>query len=297
MDRLSLGIVFGLGLGFVARLSMLRVDYRQYPSYPHGYVNHLAMGFIAAALGAVALPALVMKQFTAVTFLALAAQQFREVRDMERKALGKLDEINLIQRGHDYIEGIARTFEARNYLVIIIALTVSTLTYFIGWPVGVAAGALLIYLFTRYLMSGPVVGDIAEVIPAKVHFQGALLYVDDIVFMNIALKKVQEKLLQDGLGILLKPKDDNARATLEEVGQRQAILHTAAALIGCKKDLGEPEWTALARKNIDTGAVGVFIVPNEKDIEVLMEAVRRVPVLETSHRKPLATHAGHKAAD
>ncbi|MHB1127201.1 MAG: YIEGIA family protein [Bacillota bacterium] len=297
MDRIALSILVGMGLGFVARLAMLRVDYRQYPSYPHGYVNHLALGFIAAALGAVALPALVKNEFTAVTFLALAAQQFREVRGMERQALGKLDEISLIPRGQDYIEGIARTFEARNYLVIFVALATSAITYLFQWPQALAVGALLIYIFARYLMKGQEIGDIADVVPAKVHFQGALLYVEDIVMMNVGLKAVREKILQDGLGVLLKPKDDDARATIDEIGQRQAILHTAAALLGSKKDLGEPEWGALARKNIDTGVIGIFIVPNEKDIEVLLEAVRRVPVLETSRRKPLATRAGRAAAD
>ncbi|MBC7326372.1 MAG: YIEGIA domain-containing protein, partial [Moorella sp. (in: Bacteria)] len=51
-------IVSGTLAGTVARLVMLRVDYRQYPGYPHGYVTHLSLGFIAAALGAVAVPAI-----------------------------------------------------------------------------------------------------------------------------------------------------------------------------------------------------------------------------------------------
>ena len=64
--------------GGVLRLLMLRSDYRQYPTYPHGYISHLALGFVAASLGAVALPALLEEEFVAVTFLSLAAQQFRE---------------------------------------------------------------------------------------------------------------------------------------------------------------------------------------------------------------------------
>ncbi|MGI6663498.1 MAG: YIEGIA domain-containing protein [Bacillota bacterium] len=33
---------------------MLRSDYRQYPTYPHGYSTHLFMGIFAALAGAVA---------------------------------------------------------------------------------------------------------------------------------------------------------------------------------------------------------------------------------------------------
>ncbi|HBK52913.1 MAG TPA: hypothetical protein DDZ44_03100, partial [Syntrophomonas wolfei] len=62
-------------------------------------------------------PAIAKPDYVAVTFLALAAQQFREIRNMERETLSKLEESKLIPRGPDYIEGIARVFEARNYLV------------------------------------------------------------------------------------------------------------------------------------------------------------------------------------
>ena len=31
-------------VGVLARVAMLRSDYRQYPSYPHGYATHLFMG-------------------------------------------------------------------------------------------------------------------------------------------------------------------------------------------------------------------------------------------------------------
>ena len=72
-------ILTATGMGFLARLYMLRTDYRQYPSYPQGYVIHLSVGLIASFLGAVALPALLAENYEAATFLALAATQLREV--------------------------------------------------------------------------------------------------------------------------------------------------------------------------------------------------------------------------
>lgn len=76
---------FSLLLGFLARALMLKIDYRQFPSYPHSYVIHLTLGAIAAALGALVIPLLLEKEFIAITFITIAAQQFRDVRSMERK--------------------------------------------------------------------------------------------------------------------------------------------------------------------------------------------------------------------
>ena len=66
-------------MGTFARIWILKEDYRQYPSYPNGYLIHIIIGFVASALGAVAIPALLSKNYTAVTFLTVALQQFRDV--------------------------------------------------------------------------------------------------------------------------------------------------------------------------------------------------------------------------
>ena len=71
--------------GFLARLYMLRRDYRQYPSYPQGWAIHLFLGFIGGAIGAVIVPAVLEGDYSAISFLLLAASQFREVRNVERQ--------------------------------------------------------------------------------------------------------------------------------------------------------------------------------------------------------------------
>jgi NhaP-type Na+/H+ or K+/H+ antiporter len=169
MDKYLIVIACGVVTGFLARWIMLRSDYRHYPTYPHGQLIHLALGFIAASLGAVAVPAIMKPDYTAVTFLVLAAQQFRDVRNMERENLTKLEETKLIRRGNDYIEGIARVFEARNYLVIFTAFITSLAVHWWGWPYAFAVGPICIFLSIK-MMSGNQLGDIVEVVPAKVHF-------------------------------------------------------------------------------------------------------------------------------
>ncbi len=297
MDKYGMTIGLGVLLGTLARVYMLRSDYRQYPGYPHGYITHISLGFIAAALGAVALPAIAEKQFAAVTFLALAAQQFREVRNMERESLSALEDAELVPRGHDYIEGIARVFEARNYLVMVTALAVSSANFYTGRPpLSIITGFVFITAL-GWLMRGQVIGDIAVIEAGKLHFHGPLLKVNEIVIMNIGLPDTREKILSDGLGVVIHPKDDNARATLHNMGQRQAIAHVVTAILGTKKDIDTPEFSPVIRKNIDTGSVALYCIPAEKDIESLVAAVERTPVLESARRAPLKTKAGRAAAD
>ncbi len=296
MEPYLAATLFGVVFGFAARSLMLRSDYRQYPAYPHGYVTHLSLGLVAAVLGALAVPSLMEKELTAVTFLSLAATQFRDIRDIERETLSKLDLSNLVARGPDYIEGIARVFEARNYLSMLIALLVSGLTYLAGTAAGFAAGGLALLGALR-LMQGPVVGRIALVRPAKISFQGPNLFVEDIQFMNLAREEARRTILARGLGVILEPVDDNAREALANNGQRMAIAHDAATQLGIYRDVDTAEFTPMLRRDLDTGRVAMIILPLERDMECLITAVKNVPVLESSAARPLKSKAGRGAAD
>ncbi len=124
-------ILLGTLVGFISRWWMLRGDTRQYPTFPNGYLIHLTTGFIAAAMGSVAYPALLGKNYVAVTFLALAIQQFRDIRKMEKDTLGSLEKESYAPRGRSYIDGIAKTFEARNYIVMIVSLSTTVSAFII----------------------------------------------------------------------------------------------------------------------------------------------------------------------
>ncbi|KXG78460.1 hypothetical protein AN618_02150 [Fervidicola ferrireducens] len=290
-------ILTGLVMGTIGRLYLLRVDYRQYPSYPQGYMVHLALGFIAAFLGAVAIPALLAEEYTAVTFLALAAQQFREIRDMERESLRNIEVTELVPRGAAYIEDIAKAFESRNYLAMLTALITSTVVEFSKNPVwGILAGFTVILLLS-FFTKRKRLKDIAVVRPAEIFFNGSILCIENIQVMNVGHPDSRKIFLEQGLAVMIEPKDDNARASLSNIGQRQAIAHDVAALLGVKRDVNEIDFTPLVRIDLKTGRVGLVIVPMEKDMETLIEAVKMVPVLESTRRKPLKSKAGREAAD
>ena len=289
-------IAFTALAGTLARFLMLKLDYRQYPTYPHGALTHLSLGFIAAALGSVAIPALIEKDFAAVTFLALAAQQFREIRNIERETLSKLEGAELVPRGQDFIEGVARAFEARNYLVILVTIFTSAVTWLLNenfgiwWAYlgGLAFAVVLVYLSIR-VMEGKRIIDIADVDEGRVHFEGANLFVDDIHIMNLGLQESKDIIEKQALGVVLRPKNSDAVPTLANVGQRQAIVHIASKLMGIHKEVDSPEFTPMARRNLDNGTIAMLIVPTHGNIEDLIDAVERTPVLESAISKPSAS--------
>lgn len=280
-----LAVMLGVIFGFINRLLMLKTDYRQYPTYQHGKLIHISLGFIAAGLGAIAVPALITEEYTAVTFLALAAQQFRDVRSMERKTLSKLDSLELVPRGTTYIEGIAMVFEGRNYLVIFSAFFTSLVTILTSWYFGILAG-IISYFVSKHFMAGSNLNEVAEVYEGKVNFNGPHLYVDDIYIMNIGLETNIKIIEEHGLGIIVKPKGQNSIVTLANLGQRQAILHNLSIILGVYRDSGEPALVPLSKRNLNDGRLGIFFLPQIKDIKKAIEVTELVPVLENAIRLP-----------
>ncbi|HHV27751.1 YIEGIA family protein [Anaerosalibacter bizertensis] len=304
MFEYSYIIVPSILLGIISRISMLKVDYRQYPSYPQGVFSHFTLGIVSSSLGAVALPALLEREFSAVTFLALAAQQFRDVRNLERQSLENIDKTELVERGTAYIEDIAKAFEARNYMTMLTSLIVSIVIFllnkflirFYSILIGSIIGILTIVLFHKAI-SRETVGEIADIYPANISFEGSILTVNNLGITNIGFKKSREIFLEKATAVEIVPKDENAIVTLSNLGQRKAIEHNVSVQLGIRKDLDEPDFSPMTTRDPDTGNLVFVIVSMEPDIECLITAVKRTIVLESAKRKPLSSYAGRKAAD
>lgn len=295
MSEFLYKFLISLSVGTLSRVYLMRVDYRQYPSYPRGIIMHLTFGIIAAALGSIALPALIAQDFTAVTFLTLAAEQFRSIRTMERENLSNIEEMEIIIRGKAYIEDIAKIFEARNYIVVLVSLTTSGLLYTLNSEYIAVTGGFIVLIILKRLMKGQQIWEIANVRTGKIWFDGAFLCVDDIVLINVGLKEKREKILKNGIAVILEPFNPDASITLSNLGQRQAIIHDVVAQMGIKKDVGEPDFTPIARQNTENGNMAIIFFPYFHDEEAILEAVRRSPVLESARRKPSQSRAGTKA--
>ncbi|MDQ6418252.1 YIEGIA family protein [Paenibacillus sp. LHD-117] len=295
-NRHLVGVLIGIVFGLIARLLLLKTDYRQYPTYPHGRIIHVSLGVIAAALGAVAVPALFNKDYTAITFLSLAAQQFRDVRKMERETLTKIDDMELVSRGSTYIEGIAMVFEGRNYLVIMSALVTSLFAILLNVWFGLGAGVLTLLVVMK-LKSGHSIDHIAGVHAANVRVDGPDLFVDDIYIMNVGLKNNQAIIAERGIGFVLTPRNPNAKVTLTNLGQRQAILYDLATILGVYRDDGEPALIPMAKLDMNDGRLAVFLIPQDRESGKGIEVIKRVPILESAVRMPTEAQVNKKEAD
>ncbi|OMF35179.1 hypothetical protein BK133_10715 [Paenibacillus sp. FSL H8-0548] len=294
-NKLLAGVLLGIVFGIISRLLMLRTDYRQYPTYPHGRIIHIALGVIAAALGSVFVPALYNKDYTAITFLTLAAQQFRDVRKMERETLTKIDSMELVGRGSTYIEGIAMVFEGRNYLVIMSALLTSMFGILVNIWVGILAGIISLVIVEK-LKSGKAISHIAAVQAAEVRVDGPDLFVDNVYIMNVGLKANQEIIAERGMGFILTPYNANGKVTLSNLGQRQAILYDVATILGVYRDDGEPALIPMAKLDMKDGRLAVFILPQELDSSKGKEVILRVPILESAVRMPTEASVNKEGA-
>jgi len=284
VDALFLNIVLGIAMGTLARVLLLRQDYRQYPSYPNGFLIQTWTGFIASALGAVALPALLTRNFIAVTFLAMAMQQFRGIRQMERTSLQDLETTEFVPRGAAYIDGIAKTFESRNYLAMLVGLiTTSTaqLTRIPNDSVRMAAALALgfaTFLVLTFVSRGKVVGDIASVSPVQIRFEGSDLYAGDIWLMNVGPARARDFIEREGIAVLVTPKRPEYEVAIANYGQRQAMAAEAARALGLRRYV-------TTRRDFEKGTVVVFLVPVKKDPDALVKAVELVPLLESSKKE------------
>lgn len=287
-EMLSITYAWAIGLGIlvgtIARGITLVVDYRQTPTYPDGQFIHLFAGFIASALGAVAIPALLEKDYAAFTFLALAVQHFRDIRKVEQESLLNLEKSGYARRGNAYIDGISKTYEARNYISMISSIITSSLVLFtdtfsrpLSVAVSVVLGLLSVFLLKRFTR-GKRVGDICDIQQGTILIQGSCLFVDDVYVTGAAGSPVARKLLlQQGLAVVISPKQEQYRATLENAGQRQAILYEAASTLGVKA-------YQYVKRSVEQDKMVLVLVPVDRDIGRMIAAIQNTPLLENSRK-------------
>lgn len=283
-------VILGVIFGFISRLTLLRTDFRQYPTYPQGRIIHLSFGFIAAFIGAVAIPAVLESDWTAVTFLGLAATQFRDVRKMERETLEKIDEDELVKRGTPFIEGMAQAFESRNYLVMFTGLITSLFSVYSIW-LGIVSGLIMLFV-VRKNMASNVLLTIAHISEGKIHFDGPTLYVDTIVIKNVGLATSRKIIMEKAVGVIVTPLNENSIVTLSHLGQRQAMLHQVATVLGSYLDSGEPAFVPLAKRDLEDGRIALFIMPREKDFKQIQTVIEHVPILDNAVRMPRKADKG-----
>lgn len=282
IERITLiRIILGVLVGTAARFITLRIDSRQVPSYPNSYFINLVTGFFAASLGSVAIPSLLSNDFAAVTFLMLAIQHFRDIRKQVQESLEQIDLVGFAPRGSAYIDGIAKTFEARNYICLLSSLgTVLTLYIFtndhlwINTAIALMIGPALIWGMVRFT-KGKCIGDICTLHFGEIEISGSELYVDGIWITGmLGLAKRRELFMEEGIALVATPKSEKQRLTLENQGQRAAMLYDAARSFGTKE-------LFFTKRSLSDGRSVIAFVPIINDKEKIMQAIRSTPILES----------------
>ena len=281
--RIALGIV----MGTISRLVTLRIDSRQIPSYPNDYFINIVTGFFAASIGSVAIPALLSNDFAAVTFLMLAVQHFRDIRKQIQESLEQIDSVGFAPRGSAYSDGIAKTFEARNYICLLTSLGTVFALYlvmndniWINIAVALIVGSVLIWCMYRFT-KGKCVGDICTLHYGEIEVKGAELYVDGIwVCAMLGIEKRKTMFLEQGVALVATPKTEKQRLTLENEGQRAAILYDAARSFGTKE-------LYFTKRSLSDGRIVIAFVPIINDREKILHAVRNTPILESIRKREI----------
>ncbi len=231
-----------------------------------------------------AIPAIMDRNFTAVTFLTLAIQHFRDIRKLEGESLRKLEQTEYTRRGEAYIDGIAKTYESRNYIslltsffTVFVVKILYTDNLIIDCLIGLSTGLIIIYLLKTFT-KGKTVGDICTISKGKITVEQSELYVDGMFVTNLlGTEKSRELFLNEGIAIVITPKKNIFRITLDNYGQRQAILFEAVRSFGVKR-------FKFTRKNYSSGKIIITFIPLINNIDGLISVVGKTPILENSRK-------------
>ena len=168
-DVFRRAFIVALFIGILCRGLVLRVTDKQYPSKPQDYLEQIIMSGLAASLGAIAFPALIDKEFSALTFFAVAIQQFQGISQEEKIAIENIDNGEVVPKGAAYIEEISSTYESRSYISLFSSLAASVIyiyfarAYKLGFLpctiLAIIGASIVAFIFKIYLKRGSV-GDI-----------------------------------------------------------------------------------------------------------------------------------------
>lgn len=290
-----------VAIGMLSRIMMLNLDKRQYPTHPNILLSQLVLAFVASSLGALVVPALIERSYTAITFLSLAAEQFRQVRENRRNTLQNLEDIQLVKRGDAFIEEIARTYEVRNYMCIVTSFLTIGLYYLILQETNIgetpcliisSAVGLILALVLKKLLTRQSIGDIADVVEVKISFvDTSIMQIGDLKgITNVGLESDRERYLTKGIGIEIIPKDKSYTnaGILYDPGQRQAIVYNIYSRLGIFREHNEPAFVPLPRRNPKNESIMIAYIPMERDVDKVIEAVKSCPILSSAKGKNLS---------
>ncbi len=281
-------------VGISARFIVLSVKDKQYPSRPQDYIEQIIIAALASALGSIAFPALIDKEFSALTFLAVGIQQFQGSSKQEKITLQNIDGDDLLKKGDACIDEISTIYEVRSYVSLFSALVSSILFIYIArkfdasmivCSVCAVTGGILVAIIFKKLIKRGTIEEIADIHMAKISFDGPILKVNDIYMDNIGLKDSRKKYLEKGMAIEIVPKTMGDFGTINDIGQREAILHNIYIHFGIDKDVDEVDLLSISRTDLNKKTVVMVMIPLVKDEVNFIKVAGGTSILDTAKGK------------
>ena len=75
------------------------------------------------------------------------------------------------------------------------------------------------------------------------------------------------------------------------------ILHDVSVTLGVFRDSGAAALTPLIQRDLDDGRIGIFMLPQIRDINKAKKVIGEVPVLENAIRMPSESAFNHRKGD
>lgn len=286
--------IISMIIGILCRLFLLRVKDKQYPSRQQDYLEQIIVSGLAASLGAIAFPALIDKEFSALTFLAVGIQQFQSLSNQEKITLQNIDYEDMVKKGSPYIDNISITYEVRSYVSLFSALVASIIYIYISRKydenmllctiLASIGGCIVGLIFVRILRRSSI-KDIADIYLAKISFDGPILKVNNVYMENIGLEETRKSYLEKAIAIEIVPKDFSNFGTLCDIGQQQAIMNTIYVHLGVYNDVDEKDIFPITKVDFDKKSILIIMMPLYKDEIIFMQAASSAPILDASKRK------------
>lgn len=281
-------------IGIISRFFVLRVKDKQYPSRPQDYLEQIIIAGLAASLGAIALPALIDKEFSALTFLAVGIQQFQGLSNQEKITLQNIDGDDLVQKGEPYIDNISTTYEVRSYVSLFASLVASIIYIYVARkyapPMIIciilsSIGGFMVGMLFKRILRRSSIKDIADIYPAQISFDGSLLKVNNVIMSNIGLKDTRKRYLEKAIAIEIVPKDLNSFGTLCDIGQQQTIMQNIYIQLGVDNDVDEKDIFPMAKIDLEKKSLLIIMMPLYKDEIIFMQSAESAPILDTAKNK------------
>ena len=109
--------------------------------------------------------------------------------------------------------------------------------------------------------------------------------VNDVVITNIGLKETREKFLKGGIALEVVPKDEKDFGVINDLGQRDAIIHNIFIHTGVDKDVDEHDIVSTSKVDLKTKSVLIVFMPILNDMNLIKQVAGSTPILEAAKGK------------